>query len=521
MPVRVERPLTRGERVVAFIERYCRVPEGKLVGQPIRLEPFQRRFILDVYDNPHGTRRAYLSIGRKNGKSALISCILLAHICGPEAVLNSQICAGAMSEKQAKVIFRQAQKMIRLNPILAGLTRIVPSEGKIFGLKRNVEFMTLAANGPAAHGLSPILALVDEVGQVKGPYSDFIEAIETAQGAYDNPLFIAISTQAANDADLFSIWLDDAEQHRPPDIVSHVYSAPADADLMDEDGWAAANPALGVFRSRDDVEKKAIQAVRMPSEEASFRWLFLNQRVVREALLVSIGSWRKCAGNVADDWNGSRAYAGLDLSRVNDLTAFVVVAKVDGVYQVRPTFWLPEDGLRDRAKKDRVPYDVWARNGYLQLCPGRTIDYGFVAAEVHRQCRDYGIRRIAFDRWGIGHMKPKLIEAGFTDEEVDGDKAVFRPHGQGFKDMAPALNALEAEVMNERMAHGGHPVLTMCATNAVVTPDPAGNRKLDKAKSTARIDGMVALAMAVGTAESDATEDDKPSVYEDRGILLF
>jgi phage terminase large subunit-like protein len=217
--------LTRGGRVIAFIEKYCRVPEGKLVGQNLELDPFQKQFILDVYDNPAKTSMGILSIARKNGKTALIAAILLAHLVGPEAKLNTQIVSGALSRDQAAIVFNLAVKMIRLNEELALATKISPSAKILHGLARNVEYRALSAEGKTAHGLSPILAILDEVGQVRGPQSDFIDAITTAQGAHESPLLIVISTQAPNDADLLSIWIDDAKNSQDPRIVSCIHEA--------------------------------------------------------------------------------------------------------------------------------------------------------------------------------------------------------------------------------------------------------------------------------------------------------
>ena len=205
-----KRAETRGEKVIRFLSEYVLTPEGEHVGKPLQLADFQKRFLLDLYDNPAGTRRAYLSIARKNGKSGLLAGILLAHIIGPERIQNSQIVSGARSRDQAALIYDLASKMLNLQPKFQGLYRLVPSSKRIIGLKANVEYKALAADGTTAHGLSPVLAILDEVGQVRGPQDDFIDAITTAQGAHKSPLLIAISTQSANDADLFSQWLDDA-----------------------------------------------------------------------------------------------------------------------------------------------------------------------------------------------------------------------------------------------------------------------------------------------------------------------
>lgn len=253
-------PKSRGERVIAFIEHYCKVPSGKSVGVDFHLDDFQKKFILEVYDNPHGTRRGYLSIGRKNGKTALIACILLAHLVGPEAKKNSQIISGAMSREQAAIVYDLASKIVALSPKLRVIVREVPSSKKLCGLPMNTEYRAISAEGKTAHGLSPILAILDELGQVRGPSSEFVDAITTSQGAHDSPLLLAISTQAPNDNDLFSIWLDDAKASEDSNIVCHLYEATKDCDLEDPAEWKKANPALGTFRSMDDVIEQAARA---------------------------------------------------------------------------------------------------------------------------------------------------------------------------------------------------------------------------------------------------------------------
>ena len=245
--------LSRGGRVIAFLEKHVCIPDGEHVGKPMKLAPFQKKLIVACYDNPKGTRRAYLSIARKNGKTATIAGLVLAHLIGPEAKQNTQIVSGARSRDQAALVFDLASKMIMVSPGLHQLVKITPSGKKIIGLARNVEYRALAADGTTAHGLSPVLAILDEVGQVKGPQDAFIDAITTSQGAHESPMLIAISTQAADDADLFSIWLDDEKKSADPRIVSHVYEAPKDCDLQDRKAWKAANPALGIFRNLDDL----------------------------------------------------------------------------------------------------------------------------------------------------------------------------------------------------------------------------------------------------------------------------
>nr|WP_184116592.1 terminase TerL endonuclease subunit [Sphingomonas abaci] len=492
--------MTRGERVIAFIHKYCVVPEGKLVGKPVELIDFQRQFILDVYDNPAGTTEGILSIARKNGKSALIACILLAHLVGPEARLNSQIVSGARSRDQAALVFKLASKMVLLNPALKKLVRIVPSGKTLIGLTMNVEFRALAADGHTAHGLSPVLAILDELGQVRGEQDDFVEAIETASGAYDDALRLIISTQAPTDADMLSIKIDDARRSNDPKIVAHVYEAPEKCEVLDAKAHRAANPALGAFRSQVELDAAAQKASRMPSFENGFRNLYLNQRVNRFSPFISPSIWGATGGEAEEEaFLKGRVFGGLDLAETTDLAAFVLGAEWQEIWHYRAWFWKPADTLKDHAKRDRRPYDKWADMGLIETPPGVAIDYAYVGHKMASICRPYNVLGIGYDRHRF-----KTLEAQFQKIGVE---LPFQPFGQGFVSMAPAMDVTEIDFLNAKVRHGNNPVLTMCAANAVVKRDEAGNRKLDKSKSTGRIDGMVGLVMARGTAALATQED--------------
>jgi len=492
--------LKRSQKIIKFIERYCVAPEGKYVGQPIKLLPFQKKFIKEVYDNPAGTSRAYLSVARKNGKSALIASLVLAHLVGPEARQNSQIISGARSRDQASLVFKLAEKMVRLSPELMKLVRIVPSQKVLIGLMMNVEYKAISAEAGTAHGLSMSLAILDEVGQVRGPVDPFIEAIETAQGAHENPLLIAISTQAATDADLFSIWLDDAANANDPRIVSHLYSAPKECEIMDRLAWRKANPAIGKFRSQSDIEDFAVQAERLPAKANSFRWLYLNQRIEAQSPFLSRSEWELNSALPSVE-PGDTCFAGLDLSSSRDLTALVLVFPKDDKFHVVPYLWLPEDGLRDKAREAKIPWDLWAEQGHLLTIPGPVIVPEVIARTVAEIADTYDLVHLAYDRWRINDFQRELDNIGAA--------IPMKSFGQGFKDMAPAVDKVEQLVAERRLLHGNHPVLNMCAAGAVVQSDPAGNRKLNKAKSYSKIDGLVALAMALGAM---ASEENQPSV---------
>ena len=491
--------MTRGERVIAFIHRYCKVPEGKLVGKPIRLEQFQQHFILSVYDNPAGTTEGILSIARKNGKSGLIAAILLAHIAGPEARLNSQIVSGARSRDQAALVFNLAAKMVAMSPDLSKLVRIVPSGKRLIGLALNVEYRALAAEGSTSHGLSPVLAILDELGQVRGDHDDFVEAIETASGAYDDALRLIISTQAPIDADMLSVKIDDARRSNDPKIVCHVYEAPAECDVLDPEAHRAANPALGTFRSHSELLAAAEKASRMPSAENGFRNLYLNQRVNRFSPFLAPGVWLGCNGATDDEaFAKGVVFGGLDLAETTDLCAFVLIAFWMGKWHVRCWFWKPAATLEDHAKRDRVPYGRWAKEGLLETTPGVAVDYEFVATKIAEITNGMNVGRIGFDRYRFKTLEAQMQKLGIT--------LPFEPFGQGHVSMAPAMDTTEIAFLNSQVLHGGHPVLTMCAANAVVEKNAAGDRKLNKAKSTGRIDGMVATVMAFGVASNEQSD---------------
>ena len=481
---------TRGERVIGFVERYCLVPSGSKVGTPVKLLAFQKRFLLDLYDNPKGTTRGFLSIARKNGKTSLIACLVLVHLVGPEAKRNAQIISGAMSREQAAIVYDLASKMVALSQELSGIIRTVPSRHRLIGLPLGTEYNAISAEGKTAHGLSPILAILDEVGQVRGPQSDFVDAIITSQGAHDAPLLIAISTQAPNDGDLFSIWLDDARSSKDARVVCHVYEAPKEAKLSDREGWKAANPALGKFRSLPDVKEQADRAERMPSAEPTFRNLVLNQRVEMAAPFISKGVWILNSHEPDDAvFYEEPVYVGIDLSAKTDLTAMVLIAFRER-WHVKAYFWTPEKGLAERSKRDRAPYDAWERAGLIRAIPGASIEYEAVARDIADILPDCEVKAVGFDRWRFDLLKKEFDDLALT--------LPLMPFGQGFKDMAPAIDRLEEMLLNEQVAHGANPVLTMCMANARIEKDAAGNRKMNKAKATGRIDGAVALAMAVG-----------------------
>lgn len=495
--------LTRGERAIRWIETHCRVPEGKDIGKPIKLRPWQRKVVGGLYSSR--TRMAIISFGRKNGKTALAAMLLLLNLVGPEAKANGQLYSAAQSREQAAILFALAAKIVRLSPTLHPFVAIRDTAKQLFCPQLGTLYRALSAEVKTSYGLSPVFIVHDELGQVRGPRSELYEALETATGAQEEPMSVVISTQAPTDADLLSMLIDDAATGADPTVKLFLYSAPDNLDPFSQKAMKAANPAFGDFLNAVQVKKQAEDARRMPSREASYRNLVLNQRVNQTSPFISRTVWASCHA-AARDLTGREVYMGLDLSSRNDLTALVAIARdPDGVWDVIPYFFAPAVGLAERAARDRAPYDLWVRQGHLIATPGASVDYDWVATRLCEQCEEWDVKAIGFDRWRIDVLKAALQKMNRELPLVE--------HGQGFKDMSPALDTLESELLNKRLRHGGHPILTWCAANAVITKDPAGNRKLDKSKATGRIDGLVALAMALSRATL-AIEADIPADYQ-------
>jgi phage terminase large subunit-like protein len=488
--------LSRSQRVIAFCETFL-ITSWPDIGKLFKLRPWQRKFISAVYrEDAKGkrpVRTAILSMGRKNGKTALAALLALCHLCGPEAEPRGEVYSCANDRAQASKIFAEAEASILQHPLLSERVTISSFMKTMRDLVTGSTFTALSSEARTKMGLSPSFVAFDELGQARD--RDLYDAMDSAQGARANPLMMVISTQAADDLAPMSVLIDYGKRVQAGDVddpTFHMtlYEAPPEDDLMDEATWRKANPALDDFRSIADVRRQAEQAQAMPSQENRFRNLILNQRVQAEAKFVELGKWRQCNG-APDIPDGAKVFGAVDLGATRDMSALTLVwPDADDVYHVQMHYWLPGK-LLDRVNEDKVPYDVWHRAGLLTN-DGQSTDPKLVAHKIAELNGRYRITAIAFDAWRITELQREL--------DAIGCRVMLTPHGQGYKDMNGAIDVLERLILQTRIRHGGHPVLTWNASNAVIVRNPDGFRKLNKAKSSGRIDGLQALAMAFSLA---------------------
>ena len=380
-------PQTVGESIVSFAGNYLRVGDGKLINEPLILDMYQVAFILAVFDNPDKTRFGYLSVAARNGKTMLMAVIMLAYVIGPLRGRNVEVASGAMSRDQAALCYKSMANILSMSPKCDGLYALTPSSKMIKGLATNSSYQALSSDAKSGYGRSLRVVMIDEASQIEGPSSEFTDMLSSRQGSYDDALQLIISTQSPSDMAFFSILLDGAERGNDPHTVSHVYKAEEDCDLMDRKQWAQANPGLGKYRSEIDLQRTMKQAQEISTKESSARNQFLNQRVSAQRLAFPPSVWKACDGEIDFDvFRRGPVYAGLDLSSKVDLTAAVLMAEDDdGVVHTLPFVFCPTAGIEERSRRDRAPYDVWVRDGYMTPIGGKTMDFDQIAGALREE----------------------------------------------------------------------------------------------------------------------------------------
>ena len=469
-----------------------RVPEGHMVGQFIDLLDWQIEWFIKTFAPEIAV--SLLSIARRNGKTAVVAIIAAAAIYGPLVVPYSLVISASRSRDQAAIVYKYIKQMAILSGFDNQLT-FRDSKKEIYCPRTGVTYFAVSADAKTQHGKSANILITDELGQVRGPTDELYETLSSGQGSYTNPKHLVISTRAPNDNDLFNILIDDALSGNDPTTAVSVYEADADCDLLDEEQWAKANPSMasGVVNI-EDLRRQARQATRLPSKEASFRNLKLNQKVDSATAFITSGAWKQGSREINEDLFTSRdvyVYGGLDLSARRDITSLVLAAEDPKTKEVHVKVyaWTPEEGLKEKSKTDRVPYDVWVQQGFIKTVPGNAVHYDHVASDIAEICAKYDVLEVNFDRWRIDQLIHEFDKIGAYVNLI--------PHGQGYKDMDGAIDEFESLVLDNMLVHGGNPVLTSHVSNVVITTDPTNARKMDKSKSINKIDCAVATAMAI------------------------
>ena len=506
---------------VAFIESLCHT-KGTWAGKPFELMDWQEQIIRDLFGilKLNGYRQfntAYIEIPKKNGKSELAAAVALLLTCG-DGEQRAEVYGAAADRQQASIVFDVAADMVRMCPALNKRVKILASQKRLIYEPTNSFYQVLSAEAYSKHGFNVHGVVFDELHSQ--PNRKLYDVLTKGSGdARMQPLFFLITTAGT---DTHSICYEVHQKAQDiidgrkidPTFYPVIYGADDTEDWTSPKVWKKCNPSLGETIGMDKVKTACESAKQNPGEENSFRQLRLNQWVKQAVRWMPMDKWDKCAFAVNEEQlQGRVCYGGLDLSSTTDITAFVLVfppLDEEDKYIILPYFWIPEDTLDLRVKRDHVPYDVWERQGYLQTTEGNVVHYGYIERFIEQLGKKFNIREIAFDRWGAVQMVQNLEGMGFT----------VVPFGQGFKDMSPPTKELMKLTLEQRIVHGGHPVLRWNMDNIFIRTDPAGNIKPDKEKSTEKIDGAVATIMALDRAIR-CGNDTTASVYDDRGILFI
>ncbi|EGC74956.1 hypothetical protein HMPREF0490_01431 [Lachnospiraceae bacterium 6_1_37FAA] len=506
---------------VTFIEQLCHT-KGTWAGKKFKLLDWQEQIIRDLFGTlkPNGYRQfntAYIEIPKKNGKSELAAAVALLLCCG-DGEQRAEIYGCAADRGQATIVFDVAADMVRMCPALNKRCKILTSQKRILFTPTNSFYQVLSAEAYSKHGFNIHGVVFDELHTQ--PNRKLFDVMTKGSGdARMQPLYFLITTAGT---DTNSICYETHQKAKDilegrkidPTFYPVIYGAGEDEDWTDPKVWLKSNPSLGETIGMDKVEAACESAKQNPGEENSFRQLRLNQWVKQAVRWMPMDKWDACAFPVNEEMlEGRVCYGGLDLSSTTDLTSFCLVfppEDEDEPYYVLPYFWVPEDTLDLRVKRDHVPYDLWHRQGYLETTEGNVVHYGYIEKFIERLGERFNIRDIAFDRWGATQMSQDLENMGFT----------VVPMGQGFASMSPPTKELMKLTLERKLAHGGHPVLRWNMDNIFIRTDPAGNIKADKAKSTEKIDGAIAMIMALDRAIR-CGNDTSESVYDTRGLLVF
>ena len=510
----------KADRAVAFIQS-LKHTKGVWAGKPFVLLPWQEEVIRNVFgvvkeDGYRQFRTAFVEMGKKNGKSELAAAVAL-YMLAADGEVGAEIYGCANDRQQASIVFDVALEMVKQSPALMKRIKIVASQKRLVYEPTHSYYQALSSEVASKYGYNVHACVFDELLSQKTP--DLYRTMTQGSGAArKQPLNFVITTAGS---DRNSICYEVHQKAKDiidgrkvdPTFYPVIYAADVDDDWTDPAVWEKANPSLGVTVDLEYYKAACASARQNPGEEMQYRQFHLCQWTSSNMRWMPMDKWDSCAFTVNPKaLEGRTCYAGLDLSSTSDITALVLVfppGDEEDKYQVLPFFWIPEESVKLRVQRDHVPYDVWVRQGLVKTTEGNVIHYDFIEAFINELGTRYNIREIAFDRWGAVQMSQNL----------DGDGFTVVPFGQGFGSMSAPTKELMNLVLDQRLAHGGNPVMRWMVDNITIKMDPAGNIKADKAKSTEKIDG--AIAMIMGLDRALRHNGDGGSVYDDRGLLTL
>lgn len=521
------------ERAVFFFEN-LKHTKGQWAGQKFNLLGWQRKLIRDVFgtlnkDGYRQYRTVYCEIPKKNGKSEICGGAEL-YLTAADGEWGAEVYGAAADKKQAGIVYRAAKAMVHMSPELSERFDIIDSAKRLYYPKTDSYYEVVSSEAYSKHGYNVSGCVIDELHTQ--PNRDLYDVLTKGSGAARRqPLYIFITT-AGNNINSICYEVHEYAQRVlngeviDPTFYPMIYGLGTEDDWEDERNWYKANPALGKpgeegkILNIEEFRNAFQDAKRNLAEENIFKQLRLNIWVKQSTRWMRMEDWDGC-GEKPEEFKDA-CYAGLDLSTSIDLTALSLVFPRDGYFDILMRFWIPEDTAEEKEKKDHVPYRQWIRDGFIQATPGNVIDYSYIRAELKKLKEIYKIRELAYDRWGAVKLVTDIQEDGFViDPKSQGEnETLIVPFGQGYASMSPPTKELMTLVLTKKIRHGGNPVLRWNVDNLVIEQDPAGNIKPNKAKSTQRIDGAVAMIMAIDRAIKHASEQG-PSIYETRGILTI
>lgn len=504
---------TAGARILRFFD-FLKHSIGEFAGQRFVLSPWQQAYLWVLFGwekADTGLRRfrtSYLEISRKNGKSTMSAGVAL-YLLECDGEQGAQVYSAATKRDQAKLVHSEAVRMVRASKPLS--RHITLRADNMFDLKTNSKFEPLSSDYNSLDGLNISGVIVDELHAHKT--RDLWDVLETATGSRRQPLMFAITTAGVSRESICR------EQHdytvkvlegtvQDDSYCGIIFTLDDGDDYVDENVWIKANPNLGVSVKLDDLQRKLKKAREMPAALNSFLRLHMNIWTQAQDRWINPDAWALCCGRTPiENLKNEPCYAGLDLSTINDLTALVL--KFPRTGDVLCWFWIPEDNMTARERRDHVPFSAWVRQGYVEATPGNVIDYDFIKSRIHKIANDFpGLKDVGFDPYMATQIALQLQDEGFH----------MVPVRQGWVTLSPALKELEREYLSGELKHGGNPVLSWMAANLVVKKDSAENYVPDKARSIDRIDGIVALCVALSR---QINSQEVSSIYETRGLLTI